>query len=82
MGWMAEKSRFDSWQRQKFSIFSTASRLTLGPTQPPIQWMLGALSLGFKQLERESDHSLLSSAKIKNCRAIPSLPHMYSWRGT
>jgi hypothetical protein len=26
--------------------FSTASRLALGPTQPPIQWVPGVLSLG------------------------------------
>jgi hypothetical protein len=26
----------------------TASRTALGPTQPPIQWVLGALSLGGK----------------------------------
>jgi hypothetical protein len=27
-------------------LFTTASRASLGPTQPPIQWVLGALSLG------------------------------------
>jgi hypothetical protein len=44
----------------------TASRLALGPTQPPIQWVPGALSLGVKRPEREADHSPPSSAEVKN----------------
>ena len=30
------------------SVFSKTSRLALGPAQPSIQWVLGALSLGVK----------------------------------
>jgi hypothetical protein len=37
--------------------FTTASRPALGPTQSPIQWVPGALSLGVKQPVREADHS-------------------------
>jgi hypothetical protein len=29
-------------------LFTTASRTALGPTQPPIQWVKGDLSLGVK----------------------------------
>jgi hypothetical protein len=36
-----------------------------GPTQTPIQWVPGALSLGVKLLGCEADHSLPSSAKVK-----------------
>jgi hypothetical protein len=43
-----------------------ATRTALGPTQPPIQWVAGALSLGVKQPGREADHSPLSSAEVKN----------------
>jgi hypothetical protein len=38
----------------------------LGPTQPPIQWIPGALSLGVKWSGREADHSPPSSAEIKD----------------
>jgi len=30
-------------------LFATACRLGLGTTQPPIQWLLGSLSLQVKQ---------------------------------
>jgi hypothetical protein len=40
------------------------SRPALGPTQPPIQWVPGALSLGVKRAGREADHSPPSSAKV------------------
>jgi hypothetical protein len=53
-------------------------RLTLGPTHPPIQWVLGALSLGVKQQGREADHSPPSSAEVEKGGAIPPLPHMSS----
>jgi hypothetical protein len=33
----------------KTFLFSTACRTVLGPTQPPIQWVSGATSLGIKQ---------------------------------
>jgi hypothetical protein len=33
--------------------------------QPPIQWVPGALYLGVKQQAREADHSLPSSAEVK-----------------
>jgi hypothetical protein len=48
-------------------LFTTASRTALGPTQSPIQWVPGALSLGAKRLGREADHSPPSSAEVKEC---------------
>jgi hypothetical protein len=41
------------------------SRQTLGPTQPPIQWVPAALSLRVKLPGREADHSPPSSAEVK-----------------
>jgi hypothetical protein len=46
-------------------LFTTASRTALAPTQPPIQWVSGALSLGVKRPGREADHSPPSSAEVK-----------------
>jgi hypothetical protein len=60
--------------RGEIFFFSVASRLTLGPTQPPIQWVPGVKLLG-----RESDHSPPSSAEVKNGGAIYALPNMSSW---
>jgi hypothetical protein len=48
-----------------FFLFTTASRTALGPTQPPIQWVPEAFSLGVKRLWREADHSPPSSAEVK-----------------
>jgi hypothetical protein len=48
-------------------LFITASRPALGPTQPPIQWIPGAPSLGVKRPGREADHSHPSSAEVKGC---------------
>jgi hypothetical protein len=47
-------------------LFTTASIAVLVPTQPPIQWISGALSLEVKRPGREADHSPPSSADITN----------------
>jgi hypothetical protein len=57
-----------------FFLFITASRMALGPTQPPIQWVPEALSLGVKRPGRETDHSPLSSAEVKNAWSYTSTP--------
>jgi hypothetical protein len=59
-GWMIGALRFNSWQGLGIFLFTTASRTALEPTQPPIQWAPGALSLG-----HEADHSPPLSAKVK-----------------
>jgi len=41
-------------------------RPALAPTQSPIQWVPGALSLELKQPGREADHSPPSSTEVKN----------------
>jgi hypothetical protein len=43
----------------------TSSTLALGPTQPPLHWVPGALSPGVKQPGREVDNSPPTSAEIK-----------------
>jgi hypothetical protein len=46
-------------------IFSKSSRPALGSMQPPIQWVLRALSPGVKRPGREADHSPLTIAEFK-----------------
>jgi hypothetical protein len=41
-------------------LFATASRPALGPSQPPVQWVLGALTPTAKGPVREVDHSTSS----------------------
>jgi hypothetical protein len=50
------------------------SRTAVGPTQLPIQWVPGALSLGVKRPRREADHSLPSSAEVNNALSFTSTP--------
>jgi hypothetical protein len=46
-------------------LFPHRIRIGSGPTQPPIPWVLGALSLGIKGQECEADHSPSSSVEVK-----------------
>jgi hypothetical protein len=78
---MIEVLGFDSRRGLGVILFTTASRTALEPTQPPIQWVPGALSLGVKRPEREADHSPTSSAEVKNAWSYPPLPSTSSWRG-
>jgi hypothetical protein len=60
----------------KFFLFTTASRTTLVPTQPSIQWVPGTLfpEVGVKRPEREADQSPSSSAEVKNAWIYTSTP--------
>jgi len=64
----------DSRQENRIFLFTTASRTALWPTQPPIQWVPGFLSLGVKRRGREFDHSPPSSADVKNAWSFTSPP--------
>jgi hypothetical protein len=56
--------------------------MALGPTQSPIQWVPGALSLRVKWPGREADHSPPSGAEVKECVALYlHSPNTPSWRG-
>jgi hypothetical protein len=65
--------------RSTIFLFSITSRPTLGPTQPPIQWVPVAHSLGIKQPGSEADHSPSSSVEVKNIGAIPPIPNTFPW---
>jgi hypothetical protein len=54
-------------------------QLFIHTTQPPIQWVPVALSLGVKQPGHEAHHSP-TSAKVKKKRgSIHPIPHTFSW---
>jgi hypothetical protein len=60
----------------------TASRLALGPTQPPVLWVPGALFVGIKRSGREANHSPPSSAEVQKCVMLYLHCHNTpSWRG-
>jgi hypothetical protein len=65
---------FDSRRGLETFLFTTVSRTALGPTQPPIQWVPGAISLEVKRPGREADRSPPSSAKVKNAWSYTSTP--------
>jgi hypothetical protein len=82
MGWTLGVLGFDSHQKLGIFLFTTVSRTALGPIQPPIQSVTGALSLGVKRPGREADHSPSSSAEVKEwVELYIHFPNTPSWRG-
>jgi hypothetical protein len=76
----------DSWgstprRGKRFASTSRRPDRALELTQPPTQWVLGALSLGLKRLGREAYYPPPSNAEVKIGGAISPLPHTSSWRG-
>jgi hypothetical protein len=65
LGYGLDDRGFESRQGLRIFLFTTASRLALVPTQYPIQWVPGALSLEVKRPGLEADHSHPSRAGIK-----------------
>jgi hypothetical protein len=61
-------------------LFITMSRPALGPTQPPIQWVLEGrgLSLGAKLPGRKAEHTPPTSAEVKNAWSYTSTPQYVS----
>jgi hypothetical protein len=78
MDWTIGVLGFDSQRGLGIFLFITASRTALGLTQPPIQWVTGASSLGVNQLGREADHPPPSSAEVKKAwRYAYTHPYVY-----
>jgi hypothetical protein len=61
--------------RGKILLFSTAFTQAVGPTQPPMLWILEATYPRVKQLGCEADHSPPPTAEVKNGGATRPLPH-------
>jgi hypothetical protein len=79
--WMIRVLGFDFRRGLRIFLFTTASRTTLGPSQPPIQRVPGVLSLGVKRSGREADDSPPSSVKVEECVGLYlHSPSTLSWR--
>jgi hypothetical protein len=82
LGYRLDDQGFESQQGLEIFLFATMSRMALWPTQPPVQWIPGALSLGVKWLGHEADHSPPSSAEVKNVLELYlHYPNMHSLHG-
>jgi hypothetical protein len=66
LGYELDDRGFDSRQRMGIFLYTIASRRALSPTQLPVQWVPGAISLGVKRQGREADHSSPPSVEVKN----------------
>jgi hypothetical protein len=71
---MTKGYKFESSMDKNF-LLSMLSRTVLGPTQPPVQWVPGTLSLRLKWQEHETDHSPTTRAKSRIHGTIRSLTH-------
>jgi hypothetical protein len=67
LGYGLDDRGFKSRQRLGIFLSTTASKPALGPTQPPTQRVPGALSMGIKWPGCEADHSIPSTAEVKEC---------------
>jgi hypothetical protein len=76
-GWTAG-NRFLVWTRD----FSGLHSIHIGSGAYPGSYPMGTEGSlpRVKRPGREADHSLPSSAEVKNGGATPPLPHMPSWR--
>jgi hypothetical protein len=68
MGWMT-RVQFPAGAIREIFLFTTMSRLAVGPTQPPIQSVPGV-----KKLEHKGDHSPPSRYNVKNVWSYASTP--------
>jgi len=80
VGYRLDDRGFKSRQRLGIFLFTTAFIPALGSTQPPIQWVAEAFSLGVKRPVRGAEHSPPATAEVKNawrCTSSNTPP----WRG-
>jgi hypothetical protein len=72
LGYQLDDRGFESRQRLGIFFFTTVLRPALGPTQLPIQWVTGALSLGVKRPGHEANNSPPSTTEVKNAWSCTS----------
>ena len=67
MDWTTEEPWFDSQQVEQILLLSKVSRLALGGTQPPTQWVPEASSWAVTRPKRKDDHLPSSRQKTTSC---------------
>jgi hypothetical protein len=72
LGYGLDNRGFESRQELGIFLLTTESRPALRPTQLPIQWVPGSLFMGVKRPRSEAEHSLPSSAEVKNAWSYAS----------
>jgi hypothetical protein len=72
LGYRLDNPGFEFRQGLGIFHFITVSRPALEPTQPPIHWVSGAVSLRIKRPGRKADHSPPSTAEVKNAWSYTS----------
>jgi hypothetical protein len=72
-GWMTGV-QFPGGAIMEMLLMATVSTPALGPSQPPIQWVSGALFLWVKRPEREADHFPPFSTEVKNTWSSTTTP--------
>jgi hypothetical protein len=60
-------------------LFPITNILSVGPTEPIIHWVVGAVSPWQKWAGYEANQFSQSSAKVKKEKTIPPLPHTLIW---
>jgi len=75
LGYGLDDRVFESRQGLGIFFFTTTSRSALGPTQPPIQLVPGAVFLRIKRPRRETEHlsHLVPSPTLKSERKLQSM---------
>jgi len=81
LGYGLDDRGFESLQGLGIFLFTTASRLELGPNQPPIQLVQGAFTPRLKRPERAAVHFPPSKSEVKNVWSYTSAPQYVLWCG-
>jgi hypothetical protein len=74
LGYGLDDRGFESRYGLGIFLFTTASISALGPTQPPVRWIPGVLSVGVKSAGRDADHPPASSAEVEDEWSYNSTP--------
>ena len=70
--WMTNELRLHFWQGKEIFLFPKESGPALGSTQPPFQWVQGALSPGLKWPGIQSNHTYTAvAANVWSCNSTP-----------